>query len=54
MLLEWDGQKNFAIKGEVDHRYGHTQKINAIKWNGDKFATCSDDHSVSVFNVKEW
>lgn len=52
ILLEWSQEKGFAIKGQVDHRYAHTEKINAIRWNGNKFATCSDDFSVGIFKVE--
>ena len=55
VLVEWNYEKGgLSLKGEVDHKFSHTEKINAIRWNDSKFATCSDDHSVAIFKVEEW
>ncbi len=27
----------------------HSERVNAIRWNGQQFATCSNDHSVRIY-----
>ncbi len=54
VLVEWNHEKGFSLEGEVENKYSHTEKINGIRWNGSKFATCSDDHSVAIFKVEDW
>jgi hypothetical protein len=43
---------NFIIVDEIEQKYAHTRNVNAIKWNKNVFATCSDDFSVKIFKIK--
>jgi len=52
ILLSIKNDNEICMVGKVNEEYSHTEKINAIRWNESKIATCSDDHSVCVFNVE--
>lgn len=45
--------KELKIVEKIDKPYSHSGEINSLKWWKTLLASCSDDFSVRIFEIRE-